>query len=268
MPTRRQEQGDDAQAAKRAGCATSRRGLVAAAAIVAAALATQKARAFELPPRDRRRDPRCFLRGTRIRAAGGDIPVEALAVGDLVQTFDGTSKPIRWIGRQVIERRPDGAWHGDVAPVRVARSALGPLVPEQDLFLSPAHALYIDGVLVPVRNLINGRTISQVAVEGETIEYFHIQLAGHDVVFAEGAPAETLLTACDPAVQGWNETMLWRLPPNDERMTPYAPMLSAHGAGILRSRLRSAIAPLVDRRQPVDIIWERIAERAETELSA
>lgn len=241
---------------------SSRRGLIAAAVLVAAAVTTRGARAFDLPPWNPPKPSRCFLRGTRIRTANGDVAIEALAVGDMVCTVDGKERPIKWIGRQVIERRSDGTWKHDLAPVRVARSALGPMVPENDLYLSPLHALYLDGVLVPARNLINGRTITQAAVDGDTIEYFHIQLASHDVILAEGAPAETLLTLSDPASDGWDATMLEQLPPEDDRVTPYAPVQSARGRDILKSRLRTAIAPVMDMRQPVDRIWERLAERA------
>ena len=258
---------NDAEAPRKADYATSRRGLVAAAAAVFAVLTTRKARALELPPRGGYKPTKCFLRGTRIRTASGDVEVETLVAGDLVQTVDGRMQPITWVGRKVIERAPDGTWSGDVAPVRIARSALGPLVPERDLYLSPAHALYIDGILIPLRNLINGRSIAQVAVDGGTIEYFHIQLAGHDVVLAEGAPAETLLAAADLAADGWDEAMLPPPQLDGGKPVPYAPIVPAYGA-VVRSRLRTAIAPLIDRRQPVDIIWERIAGRSDTELAA
>jgi hypothetical protein len=253
----RQSKSDSAHQPK---FSTSRRGLVAAVAVVAAALSTRKARAFDLPPRD---PGRCFLRGTRIRTQNGDVPVETLTVGDLVQTLDGTLKPIKWIGRQIIERSSSRAWR-DMAPVRVARSALGHLVPENDLYLSPTHALYIDGLLVPVKTLINGRTITQASVDGDAIEYFHIQLASHDVVLAEGAPAETLRTLSDPASDGWDAMKLELLPPDGEAAYSCAPVLSARGRDILKSRLRTTMAPLVDMRQPVDRIWEQLAERAYT----
>ena len=261
------DQNTKGDGAGRAGLSTSRRGLFAAAVVVATALSTRKARAFGLPPRDpgkpRRGGGRCFLRGTRIRTADGDVAIETLSVGDMVCTRDGPLKPIKWMGRLLVERRSDGSWNRDLAPVRVARSALGHLLPENDLYLSPMHALYIDGVLVPVKNLINGRSIAQVAVDTDMIEYFHIQLASHDVVLAEGAPAETLLTISDPASDGWDAAMLDHLPPDDERVVPYAPVQSARARDILKSRLRTAAAPLIDMRQPVDLIWERLAERAD-----
>jgi hypothetical protein len=78
-----------------------------------------------------------------------------------------------------------------VCPVLIKRSALGFESPGRDLFVSPGHAFLIDGVLVTARLLVNGRTILSVRPSATTIKYFNIELNAHDVIFAEGAPAET-----------------------------------------------------------------------------
>ncbi|MGH7059487.1 MAG: Hint domain-containing protein, partial [Stellaceae bacterium] len=127
--------------------------------------------------------PMCFLKGTRIRAAAGDRNIEDLAAGDLLPgAFDGL-QPIQWIGRYSYKRSdPTKPWNSDALPVRVARSALGPDVPRADLFITRTHALLIDGVLVPVCNLINGTTITVYDASSlDEIEYFHIKLHRHAV---------------------------------------------------------------------------------------
>ena len=221
---------------------------MAAAAILVTALATKQAHAFARPPRDRR-PHHCFLGGTRIRTPEGDVAVEDLAVGDLVTTLDGSAQPITWIDSKRFDREPGTRWPADLAPVKVSRSALGTLVPHVDLYLSPMHCVYVDGLLVPARSLINGRTIVQCgSFEADTIEYFHVELAKHNVIFAHGAPAETDITP---------ELGVGELEFYTERASP-----SRKEA--IRSRLRSAVSPWIDRRQRVDVIWERIAERAET----
>jgi hypothetical protein len=102
----------------------------------------------------------CFLRGTPIRTADGGKKIEDLIVGDLLPTVFGGC-PIQWIEHYRFRKSdPTKAWVEDVLPVRIARSALGPNVPHADLFVTKAHALLIDDVLVPVCNLINGRTIT------------------------------------------------------------------------------------------------------------
>jgi hypothetical protein len=192
------------------------------------------------------------------------VAVESLAVGDLVETVSGEAKPITWIGYRRFERQANESWPTEVLPVRIARSALGPMSPHSDLYLSDAHALYLDGLLIPVRQLINGRSIARCAVEADAIEYFHIELAVHDAVFAEGAPAETLRGRADLAFDSWGN----QVPAMEGPVTPFAPVSPYRSRDILRSRLRSAMSPIIDRRQPVDLVWERLAERAEGRKAA
>ncbi len=185
----------------------------------------------------------CFLRGTRIRAADGYRPIEQLAVGDRVTTrFAGTA-PIRFIESFTLERAgPRRKWLGHSRPVTVRRGALGESSPHRDLCLTAAHAVFVDGFLMPVGQLVNGTSIVFETADGhDTLDFFHIELARHDVLDAEGAP-------CESRVNPFAETC--------------APMLSfGGGRGELRSRLRSAAALVVDRRQPIDLIRDALEER-------
>jgi collagen type I alpha len=137
----------------------------------------------------------CFAAGTRIATPRGEIAVDALRVGDLVETvLEGTPAPIIWIGR----RQVDCAHHpkpGQVWPIRVAAGAFGPGRPHAKLFLSPDHAVYVEDVLIPIKFLINGSTITQVPVDSVT--YYHIELPQHDVMLAQGLPAESFLDMRD-----------------------------------------------------------------------
>jgi len=133
----------------------------------------------------------CFLDGTRILTPDGEIPVEDLTIGALVETLNGPL-PVKWIGHQSF-RKDSPFWHWSVAPIRIARFALGDQYPRRDLYLSPGHSLFVDGFLIPVQWLVNGRSIALAAMDDrKVIDYFHIELETHEVVFAEGAPAETL----------------------------------------------------------------------------
>ncbi|MDF0545411.1 Hint domain-containing protein [Sphingobium sp. H39-3-25] len=132
----------------------------------------------------------CFAEATGINTPAGRVTVEQLNVGDLVFTASGEARTIKWIGelaaRPARHPRPN-----EVNPVRICAGAFGPGLPERDVRLSPGHAVYVDGVLVPVGQLINGATIVQDAVE--SVRYFHIELDSHDVIVAEGLPCESYL---------------------------------------------------------------------------
>ncbi len=86
-------------------------------------------------------------------------------------------------------------------------------VPARDLWVSPEHALYIDGKLVPAGLLANGATIRQVESVNR-LEYFHIELEMHDVILAEGAPAETFVD-CDNRFMFHNGDEFAALYPDD-----------------------------------------------------
>jgi hypothetical protein len=137
----------------------------------------------------------CYRSGTRILTDRGEVAVEVLRVGDLVHTvLTGTLMPIIWVGRREVDcarhQQPRKVW-----PVRVAAGAFGDGRPHSDLFLSPDHAVYVEDVLIPIQHLINGSTIRQVVAAW--ITYYHLELAEHDVVLAEGLPAETFLDMRD-----------------------------------------------------------------------
>jgi Hint domain len=72
-------------------------------------------------------------------------------------------------------------------------SDAGPNTPHRELFLSRYHCLYLDGVLIPVVELLNNSTITRCSAEDlREIEYFHFKLERHSVIYAEGAACETL----------------------------------------------------------------------------
>ena len=206
----------------------------------------------------------CFLRGTRILTPEGEVPVEKLTIGTLVETLNGPM-PVKWIGHQSF-RKDDPSWHWNMAPIRVARSALGDQNPRRDLFLSPGHSLFIDGFLIPVEWLVNGRSIEPAAMDGQdVIDYFHVELETHEVVFAEGTPAETFLVSADRE-DFVNFMEYERVYGADERpaMKPFAPIINYRGSrGEVERLLRLAVSPVLDIRDPSQRARDRIATRAE-----
>jgi hypothetical protein len=141
----------------------------------------------------------CFAAGTRILTPSGPVVVEALSPGDRVLTMEGECLPIRWIGRRRVDCRRH-PYPRAISPVRIKAHAFRPGCPERDLFLSPDHAIYHDGVLIPVKYLLNGTTLRQM--RAAMVDYFHLELSRHDVVLAEGLPSETFLDSGNRAAFG------------------------------------------------------------------
>ena len=117
--------------------------------------------------------------------------METLRIGDVVTTAAGRPEPVRWIGHRSYSGKFI-AGNRSILPVCIRAGALADGVPRRDLFVSPLHAMFVDNVLVPVIELVNGVTILQASAV-ERVEYFHIELARHDIILAEGAPTESFV---------------------------------------------------------------------------
>ena len=132
----------------------------------------------------------CYCAGTRILTERGEVAVENLAVGHRVVTASGARRPITWIGHRRIDigRHPDPA---AVWPVRVRAGAFAEGLPHRDLWLSPGHNVVSEGALIPISALINGVSVAQI--ELDRIDYWHIELDEHDILIADGLPAESYL---------------------------------------------------------------------------
>jgi hypothetical protein len=200
--------------------------------------------------------------------ADGEVSIENLEIGDRVITVRGESVAIRWIGRHCYKRSSEsGPWSSQVTPIRISRHALGHTVPRTDLYLSPGHRLYVDGMLVSAQDLVNGLSIVPALPDGrERIEYFHIVLDTHEVILAAGAPAETFLLDATGAHEGFaNFAEFAHLYPGHEHhdMKPFAPSAGYGGLKHLKALLRPQLGRFVPAPLPVENTYERISARAE-----
>jgi autotransporter passenger strand-loop-strand repeat protein len=190
----------------------------------------------------------CFCPGTLIRTDCGEKAVETLVAGDEVVTLMGGPGRIIWVGTRTLDcarhPSPETVW-----PVRVAASALGDDLPSRDLFLSPDHALFVDDVLIPVKQLVNGTTISQQP--RDQVTYYHVELARHDVILAEGLPVESYLDTGNRALFA-----------NAGIATMLHPDFATVNAG-LKCREGNSCARLAVEADDVEPVWKRLAARAE-----
>ncbi len=135
-----------------------------------------------------------FVTGAHMRSNHGDVPVERLRVGDRVITASGRMRPIVWIGHRTV----DLAFHPNptaVRPILVSAGAFGEGLPYRDLCLSPGHGVACAGTLIPIERLINARSVVQI--EPDSVEYWAVELDGHDLMLAEGLRAESYLDCGD-----------------------------------------------------------------------
>lgn len=191
----------------------------------------------------------CFCPGTLILTPCGEVAVEGLAIGDWVITESGEAEPIKWIGRHSCAGPLLAAGKSQSLPIRICANALADGLPRRDLRVSPLHALSIDGVLVPAGELVNGVSILQEAVA--RVDYIHIELASHALIFAEGAATETFID--DNSRQLFdNADEYARLYPNEERTAAQfcAERLSeGYDVEAIRWRLADRAATLWPSRQ-------------------
>ena len=133
----------------------------------------------------------CFAIGTLITTAHAEVPVELLREGSLVVTAAGELKAVRWIGHRRIDCRRHAKPH-DIWPVRVQAGAFGGGLPKRELWLSPrsrgvrrrrAHSGALPGQRPHHR--------AEAGCRGHVL--YHVELATHDVLLAEGLPCESYL---------------------------------------------------------------------------
>ena len=144
----------------------------------------------------------CFARGTLIATPEGARPVEALRLGDPVATLDHGPRPLRWIGMRRVTAAELAATP-KLRPIAIAPGALGDGLPARRLVVSPQHRMLVrsaiaarvtgaEEVLVPAVKLLPLPGVRRMA-GCRRVDYFHIAFDAHEVVFAEGAPAESFL---------------------------------------------------------------------------
>ncbi len=136
----------------------------------------------------------CFYPGTAIATPDGEIAVEDLRAGDLVTTANGVM-PVRWVGHSQVSTRFADPLRS--LPIRIRAGALGANLPKRDLLLSPDHAIFISGVLVQASALVNGTSIIRETNVPEQFTYYHVELSTHELLSAEGVPAESFVDNVD-----------------------------------------------------------------------
>jgi hypothetical protein len=133
----------------------------------------------------------CFVKGTLVKTARGEVAVESLVKGDLVLTRDNGYQPIQWIGFKTV------AVNDKTAPIRFETGTMGndrPLMvsPNHRMLLCSADADLLFGdpeVLIPAKHLTKLRNVAKNW--SEYVTYVHILFASHEIIYANGAMSES-----------------------------------------------------------------------------
>ena len=209
----------------------------------------------------------CFLKGTKISTRSGDRLVQDLQIGDEVQTLAGP-KTIKWIGYNKFTKKEGRAWQDSVKPICVARFAIDDHTPHRDLYLSPLHCIFFNEALIPVMYLINEATIAQrMPSDMLAIEYYHMELDTHEVIYAEGALVESYDGSNRDNFSNFMQYERLYGAERQSKMTPFAPILRYRGRREeLKGLVKSLISNVVDVRDPIQIAYDQLAKRAEAVL--
>ena len=147
--------------------------------------------------------PPCFTRGCRIETPNGAVPVEALTTGDIVLTADHGPQAIRWVGKRSfsahqLTRNPK------LRPIRIMAGTLGADLPKCDILVSRQHRMLLQSKIAQrmfgrhevLVSAIKLTELPGVFVDGTVvdIEYFHLLFDQHEIIYAAGAPSESLFT--------------------------------------------------------------------------
>jgi hypothetical protein len=189
--------------------------------------------------------PPCYCAGTLILTDNGERPVEDLRAGDSVVTLSGAIRPIRWVGQRhlAISRHLSPE---QVQPVLIRTDAIADGKPHRDLRVSPDHAVLFDRGLIPARLLINGASIQQEE-QCQSVTYYHLELDTHDILLAEGLPAESYLDTGNRSLfENGGVPMILHPNCNDGQ----------------QRRESASCRPFVDRPADVEPVWRQLAMRA------
>lgn len=187
----------------------------------------------------------CYLAGTLIRTAQGDVSVETLKPGDSITAVVSgveVEREIVWVGRG--RAVVDPALTDDAAgyPVCIKAGALGDSVPERDMYVTAEHCMLVEGKFIPARMLVNGKSIVYDRTKTD-YEYFHFETRDHSVVIANGALSESYLDT------------------GNRRIFDFQSAMPVEHMGGRRWEVDAA-APLTTRRECVEPVFRSIAARA------
>ncbi|MGJ8522029.1 hypothetical protein R84981_000702 [Carnimonas sp. R-84981] len=203
----------------------------------------------------------CFTEGTLISTPSGEVAIETLKQGDLVNTLSGP-KALKWVGFRSLTNMEK--WNNrekaNNYPVHILANALAEGVPARDITVSAWHHLYVNNVLVRAMDLINGKTIYQEE-SVKAVKYFHLELDSFDVILAHGVYSESY--SDNGANRGFYDNAVTAIRPQSNQRGGMAPR---PGFSVIRPNRNADVLAAI--KQSVDARAEKLQTRLKKALSA
>lgn len=141
----------------------------------------------------------CFVAGNQVRTQAGNVNIENLRPGQLVETIDGANQTVRLVLKR--ELSAADLENTNLRPVRITAGAMGQGLPHRDLLVSPQHRMLVSGptclrVFGEDEALVSARKLTElpgvyVDMDVEHVTYVHLVFDQHEIIYAEGAPSES-----------------------------------------------------------------------------
>lgn len=164
--------------------------------------------------------PAGLLAGSPVLTLRGEVPAEALSIGETLVGISGAAMPyaplrLRRMTRHDLAARPGAR------PIRIRADAIELGMPLADVLVAPGQALFLDGALVPAWRLEDGAGIRREEGPAQAV-FVRLALDAQDAVLVSGL---AVATDADIRDQGAPQA-------------PCAPTMDETGLGLLRARIR------------------------------
>ena len=186
----------------------------------------------------------CFAGGTWIATPSGLRAIESLRRGDVVLTVDNGPKEILWVGSRHLDGGTLNA-HPHLRPVLIKPCPEGP---DEAILVSPQHRMHLvlnskggEERLIRAKHLAQyASSQARTAWGKSSVQYFHILLDQHELLFANGWKSESLMPG-KMALRGLSRA-------DRREIAMLFPELDVRGA-TLPEQFRSLVRPLLPRHQ-------------------
>ncbi|MGR3660969.1 MAG: Hint domain-containing protein [Paracoccaceae bacterium] len=177
-----------------------------------------------------------IVEGGNVRTPCGPRRIELVRPGDLIVTRDNGLQPVRMVWKRTISTA-DMIVNPDLAPIRFKPRAIGPMMPQKDLSVSPDHRLLVPGYrlfgqdqttccLIEAREIAGVSDAAYVDRSAATVNYFTLVFDTHQIFSCNGLTIESFLPTAGTVAaldDGLRDDLVRRFPQLKREPNSYPP---------------------------------------------